>query len=108
MIIKALQKTILEALNKCIAEENWKLNSTPEIIIERPKEKVNGDFSTNIAMILASQTRMNPRKISASLIANLKQDSSFIDKVDVAGPGFINIFISPSTWRDEVKDIYFH
>ncbi len=106
MIINALQKTILEALNKCIAEENWQINSSPEIIIERPKEKVNGDFSTNIAMILASQTRMNPRKISASLIANLNQDSSFIDKVEVAGPGFINIFISPSTWLDEVKDIY--
>lgn len=106
MIIKILRKTITEALTTCIEKESWQIDSVPEIVIERPKEQVNGDFSTPIAMTLASKLKMNPRKISESIISSLNKDASIIEKVETAGPGFINFFLTPATWRDEIKDIY--
>lgn len=106
MIIHTLRKAILEALAICIEKENWQIDSIPEIIIERPKEQINGDLSTPVAMTLASQIKMNPRKISSLIISHLNKDASYIDKVEVAGPGFINFFISPDIWRNEIKEIY--
>ncbi len=107
MITNTLRKTIAEAINTCIKKESWRLDSIPEIVIERPKnDAVNGDFSTPVAMTLTSKVRMSPRKISESIISNLNQDDSIIEKVETAGPGFINFFITPATWRDEIKEIY--
>lgn len=106
MIINLLRKTLLEALTLTITRENWQIDEDPEIIIERPRELINGDFSTTIGMILASKIRANPRKISENIISNLSKDPSFIEKVEIAGPGFINFFISPARWQDEVKEIY--
>lgn len=106
MIVNRLRKIISEALTLCITKENWQIDTAPEIIIERPKEQTNGDFSTPIAMTLASKARMNPRKISELIISNLNKDSSVIEKVETAGPGFINFFISPAIWRNEIKEIY--
>ncbi len=106
MIIKILRKTILEALTICINEENWQIDSVPEIVVERPKEEINGDFSTPIAMTLASKVRMNPRKISQSVISKINKNTSILEKVEMAGPGFINFFLTPATWRDEIKEIY--
>ncbi len=106
MIINTLRKTISDALTTCIAKESWQIDSVPEIVIERPKEQVNGDFSTPIAMALASKVRMNPRKISEAIIFSLNKDTSIIEKVETAGPGFINFFLTPATWRDEIKEIY--
>tara|TARA_B100000315_G_scaffold186697_1_gene176152 strand:- start:4923 stop:6593 length:1671 start_codon:yes stop_codon:yes gene_type:complete len=107
MITNTLRKTIAEALTACIEKESWRLDSTPEIVIERPKnDEINGDFSTPVAMTLASKVRMSPRKISESIISNLNKDASIIEKVETAGPGFINFFLTPATWRDEIKEIY--
>ena len=107
MITNTLRKTIAEAINTCIKKESWRLDSIPEIVIERPKnDAVNGDFSTPVAMTLTSKVRMSPRKISESIISNLNQDDSIIEKVETAGPGFINFFVTPATWRDEIKEIY--
>ena len=107
MITNILRKTIAEALTACIDKERWRLDSIPEIVIERPKnDDVNGDFSTPVAMTLASKIRMSPRKISESIISNLDKDASIIEKVETAGPGFINFFLTPATWRDEIKEIY--
>ncbi len=105
MITNTLRKTIAEAINTCIKKESWRLDSIPEIVIERPKnDAVNGDFSTPVAMSLTSKVRMSPRKISEFIISNLNQDNSIIEKVETAGPGFINFFVTPSTWRDEMKE----
>ncbi len=107
MITNTLRKTIAEALTTCIEKESWRVDSIPEIVIERPKnDEVNGDFSTPVAMTLASKVRMSPRKISESIISNLNKDASIIEKVETAGPGFINFFVTPATWRNEIKEIY--
>lgn len=65
---------------------------TNEIIIETTKDKAHGDYASNIAMKLASKLKKNPRQIAQSIIDNINKDG--IDKIEIAGPGFINFFMS--------------
>jgi arginyl-tRNA synthetase len=68
----------------------------PEIVLEMPKEKAHGDFSTNIAMQLTRIARKNPRQIADSLLQHLDNAQAGVAKVEVAGPGFINFFMDKS------------
>lgn len=61
-----------------------------------PQETSHGDYSTNVAMLLTKQLKRNPREIAKTIIENLELDSSIISKVDIAGPGFINFYFTPS------------
>lgn len=74
------------------------------IILERPKSSAHGDFSCNIAMMLAKPLRQNPRAIAEQLINALPQ-SEYIAKVEVAGAGFINFFLAASTKQLIVREI---
>lgn len=62
----------------------------PDIKIEIPKDKNNGDFSTNIAMVLTKIARRNPREIATLITENIDQSAGEIESIDIAGPGFIN------------------
>ena len=66
--------------------------SNLEIQLERPKNKNHGDFSTNLAMLLAKPLRQNPRAIAESLIQALPT-SAYVEKVEIAGAGFINFYL---------------
>lgn len=76
-----------------------------KIIIDIPKDKKNGDYSCNIAFLLAKELKFNPIDI-ANDIAN-KIDCSIIDKVEVAKPGFINIYLSKKYLLDNINTIIF-
>lgn len=65
----------------------------PAIILEKPKDKAHGDFASNIAMQLARIAKKAPRQIADDIVANLDQSKASIDKVEIAGPGFINFFM---------------
>jgi len=62
------------------------------IQLERPKNKDHGDFSTNLAMLLAKPLRQNPRAIAESLIKALPT-SAYVEKVEIAGAGFVNFYL---------------
>jgi len=78
----------------------------PAIEIEEPKAEVHGDFSTNIAMVSASIQKMPPRKIAEILVKHMDDPEHVIEKTAIAGPGFINFFISPSAWCPVLKTIH--
>src|SRR5699024_9563144 len=65
----------------------------PQVILEKPKDKSHGDFATNIAMQLARIAKKAPRQIAEDITANLDHSKASIEKVDIAGPGFINFFM---------------
>ncbi|RLL42858.1 arginine--tRNA ligase [Oceanobacillus piezotolerans] len=65
----------------------------PEVILEKPKDKAHGDFATNIAMQLARIAKKAPRQIADDIIENLDQTKVSVEKVEIAGPGFINFFM---------------
>lgn len=77
----------------------------PQIEIEVPANPGHGDYASNVAMILASQTRQNPRKIAQAIQENLVDQAGIIEKSEIAGPGFLNFFIKDSCWRESLRDI---
>ena len=72
--------------------------------VERARDPRHGDFATNVAMRLAKAAGKNPRDLAADIIGALG-DSELISKVDVAGPGFINFFVSDRAFHDEIVAI---
>ena len=79
--------------------------ASPEFVIERPKERAHGDFSTNAAMLLAKAARGNPRALARQLLDALPA-SDAIAKVEIAGPGFINFHLTRAAWQQQVRDIH--
>ncbi|MDQ0285000.1 arginyl-tRNA synthetase [Desulfofundulus luciae] len=67
----------------------------PAFVVEVPREKEHGDFATNLAMLLARSARLAPRKIAEALVAHLDLTGISVEKVEVAGPGFINFYLAP-------------
>ena len=61
------------------------------IVIERPRQEQHGDFSTTVAMMLAKKLGRNPRELATDIVGNLKTDPELVARVEIAGPGFINI-----------------
>ncbi|MEI7905088.1 MAG: arginine--tRNA ligase [Candidatus Firestonebacteria bacterium] len=70
------------------------MGDIPEISFEVPKHKSFGDLSTNFAMALAGQEKKNPREAAKLIIENLEFDKTAVSKIEIAGPGFINFFLS--------------
>ncbi|MEN8245162.1 MAG: arginine--tRNA ligase [Thermodesulfobacteriota bacterium] len=103
---KTLKKLIGEALEN--ASENGDLNKAamPDIEVEVPKVEAHGDFSTNIAMVMASSQKMAPRKIADAIIAHLDDAGQIIAKTEIAGPGFINFFVKSSAWIPFLRDVH--
>jgi len=76
-----------------------------EIVIETPREKEHGDFSTNIAMQAAKSAKKAPRQIADIITKNMDFEGTYIEKVEIAGPGFINFYLSNLWLYDTLKTI---
>lgn len=76
----------------------------PEIQIERTKDKSHGDFASNIAMMLAKPAKMNPRQIATEIVEVLPA-TEFVTNVEIAGPGFINFFLSAEANQKVITDV---
>jgi arginyl-tRNA synthetase len=72
------------------------------VVVEPPRDAAHGDMATNAAMVLAKDAGKKPREL-ADLIAEKLRADDLIDKVDVAGPGFINIALKPAVWADALR-----
>lgn len=75
-----------------------------EYSVETPKDKVNGDFSVNAAMLLARTAKKPPRAVAEELTASMNCEGTYVEKVSVAGPGFINFYLKDK-WLYDVMDI---
>jgi len=75
-----------------------------ESTVERTRDASHGDFSTNVAMRLAKAARKSPRDIATSIISVLAENDS-VEKVEIAGPGFINFYLSPAAFHAEIVSI---
>jgi arginyl-tRNA synthetase len=98
-------KIIEVALNAAVKNGQLPQISLPYIEVEAPANSNHGDYAANAAMILASQARQNPRKIAQIIQENISDTENIIEKVQIAGPGFINFFIRDSVWYDALKII---
>lgn len=94
-IVAEVQQNLKEEIKKAtvragLAEES----QLPNIILEQPKEKVHGDYSTNIAMQLARIAKKAPRQIAEEIISHFEKEQVSVEKIEIAGPGFINFFMN--------------
>ncbi|MBM7605272.1 arginyl-tRNA synthetase [Metabacillus crassostreae] len=84
-----------------LAEES----QIPDVLLELPKEKAHGDYSTNMAMQLARVAKKAPRMIADEIVANFDKEKGSIDKIEIAGPGFINFYMNNSYLTDLIPSI---
>jgi arginyl-tRNA synthetase len=97
---QTITELILQAVTPLVAD-----TSSLNIILERPKSAEHGDFASNIAMQLAKPLKQNPRAIAQTIIDGLPAND-VISKVEIAGAGFINFFLSAQSKQDIVKSIF--
>ena len=102
---------IRQILDSSIRAALWSLKideaKIPQkISLEHPEDFTNGDYSSNIAMVLAKQVSQNPRELAEKIVAEIKERlPKEIEKISVAGPGFINFYLSKTFFPKSVKDI---
>ncbi len=77
----------------------------PEVILEIPKDKANGDYSTNMAMQLTRIAKKAPKVIAEELVAHFDKAAASIEKIDIAGPGFINFYMNNGYLTDLIPAI---
>jgi len=74
------------------------------VVVEPPRDPSHGDMATNAAMVLAKEAKAKPRDLAETIAARLRQDS-LIARVDVAGPGFINLSLTNAAWFDALRAV---
>ena len=79
--------------------------ATPDFVVERPKDRAHGDFSTNAAMLLARPAKSNPRALAQALVDALPRGDD-IAAVEIAGPGFLNFRLSPGAWGRQLAQVH--
>jgi arginyl-tRNA synthetase len=103
---KEIHELVLKAFENSVKDGKIApVDSTPVFVIENPKTESHGDFSTNIAMVLAPLVKRSPREIAQILQSSLQADHLLIEKVEVAGPGFINFFMQARFWLNGFKSV---
>ena len=90
-----IEKTIIEAIEHCLKTQFDFEAESGMVMLEIPQRQEQGDYATNIAMRLTKTLKQNPRQIADGLVEALR-DLDILDKVEVAGPGFINFFVKPT------------
>ena len=101
-----IQRLVLQAARRAYERGALSSEQLPEVAIEEPKIESHGDFSTNLAMVMAADQKMAPRKIAAALIEHLEDSEGLLAKTEIAGPGFINFFIPPAAWQPVVQAVH--
>ncbi|MEC4678892.1 MAG: arginine--tRNA ligase [Nitrospirota bacterium] len=94
----ALINLIAEALAACRADGLLTGTITPKILLENPKHEGQGDFATTISLMLAKIEKKAPRAIAEILVIQLEGQVDWIEKIEIAGPGYINFFLSADYW----------
>ncbi len=99
-----LSEAIVAALHSLVSAGSLQLEVPSEVVVERPKNREHGDWATNVAMQLGAKAGLKPRDF-ADLLAIELQNSAGVEKVEIAGPGFINIFVSNSAAGELAREI---
>ena len=100
------ENVIAEAVKKAISAGQLPDTDIPEIGIEKPRESNHGDLSTNIAMTAARVFKKSPREIASFIVENADCSDTYIERFEIAGPGFINLFLKDQWLYDALKIVH--
>jgi arginyl-tRNA synthetase len=106
-MIRQRVKNIIDAcVEQGISEGIWSEAVAGKYTIEVPKREGQGDFSTNMALVLAGIHKGNPRQIATQLVNLLEKETEYIEHIEIAGPGFVNIFLKPMVWQHALFSVF--
>lgn len=100
-----VKETVMNALGRLVAEGKIEAVPLPAFNVERPADVSHGDFSCNAAMASAKAFRNNPRAIGQMIADAAVLEGTVFEKIEVAGPGFLNFFISPLWFNETVGEV---
>ena len=100
-----IEKILKDAAQKAISAGALCEAELPPFKVEVPADRKNGDYAVNAAMVWARSFKSNPRAIAETLMANADLSDTFIEKHEIAGPGFINFFLSDKYYANIVSDV---
>ena len=100
-----LKEILLQAMGQLVAEGKIAAEPIPAFQIEIPADKSHGDFAANIAMVSAKALHMPPRKIAELLAEDLILTGSYFERVEIAGPGFMNFFLRKNWFSDTIQAV---
>jgi arginyl-tRNA synthetase len=96
---RALDNIIKTTTQRCFEQEKLRETPLPDYVIEVPNNPDHGHFATNLPMALASSQKRKPIEIAGIIVEHLEDDGHLLEKVETAGPGFINFFIRTEQWQ---------
>jgi len=99
-----LAKLLTDAVASLQADGTLPAGPLPEVMIERTRDRAHGDYASNLALLLAKPARCKPRDIAQQLVAAINPDEP-LEKIEIAGPGFINFFLGNEAWHSVIDDI---
>ena len=105
-IVEQVQSRLKEEIRAAVVKANLATEEQiPDVVLEIPKEKAHGDYSTNMAMQLARVAKKAPRMIAEALIENFDHSKASIEKIELAGPGFINFYMNNAYLTDLIPTV---
>lgn len=104
MQLKLIQ-VLKSTLSACIEKQLFPLDEIPEVEVSKPARKEHGDYASNIALGLASRAGKKPRELAEIILQNLRDPQGLVAKAEIAGPGFLNFFLSPQAYQETLREI---
>lgn len=98
-------RLVISALESAKGAGELLLEDMPEVPVEVPREEGRGDFATTVALSLARSEKKPPRAIGETIRKHIKDKEGIIDKIELAGPGYLNFFIKAGAWLGVLKDV---
>ena len=100
---KLVEDLVTSALSQAVQSGELALSELPAPSVERPRDLEHGDWATSVALKLAKQAHMNPRQIAEIIASHM--ESPAVERIEVAGPGFINVKLADSALQDVFKEV---
>ena len=105
MVKNRIKQILDDCFHEGIEQGLWSDAAADSFTVELPKQVEHGDFSTNMAMLIAGRDKKNPREVASVLAAKLSAHIDLFTRVETAGPGFVNFFVRDSVWQSVVLPV---
>lgn len=100
-----IRELLLGALGRLTAAGTLEGVPVPDFTVEIPADPKNGDFAANLAMVSAKAFHMAPRKIAEAIASEMNMTGTMFDRMEIAGPGFLNFYLSDRFYSDVLREI---
>ena len=100
-----ITELVLSAIDSAKKAGELSAEKVPSVTVEAPKDAGRGDFASVVALAMAKAERKAPRQVAEIIKAHIKDIEGFIEKIEIAGPGYLNFFLKPGAWLSVIRDV---